>query len=258
MFSGYVEVWSHERRFSYQFWIPSIWLRESTLACGAASVAFQISAWKMTKIAFLRRGTERLNLWHGGGAESWEISLQRGRLSMFGADGEILGGRGDTSAKGKKSQKRFGERKLEWRSLRQWGERGVTEGAAETEIRSYFITVWTAESEAGCWKAIRKAKKERRWKAQKRLSTLGLWCRFARSQREDSSNKQMNFLIPVCNASLLWIPTDLGVCGCVWVCTVNVHLYTNQSSVVMIARTGTWDQICWLFWNLNARVSAGD
>ncbi len=53
------------------------------------------------KLHFWEAATEKLNLWHGKGTESWEISLQGERLSAFGAEWEILGGRSDTSAEEK-------------------------------------------------------------------------------------------------------------------------------------------------------------
>lgn len=55
------------------------------------------------------------------------------------------------------------------RRLRQRGERAEAEGAAETEIRSYFINVWTVKRAA----SVRNAVKEPYSQTQKTINT---WC----------------------------------------------------------------------------------
>lgn len=70
----------------------------------------------------------------------------------------------------------------------------MTEAAAETEIRSYFITVWTMEGGGGVERPSERPLWSVKSKSLKEIVNTWVCCADpVRDEGERSSNKQMNF-----------------------------------------------------------------
>lgn len=218
-------IWWHKIKF------PTLYTKHMALKvyCGlwcCISCFSDIQRKKWQRLHFREEETERLNLWHGRGTESWAISLQGEPLSLFGGWIRDSGRQRRHKCEGK-SQKRYGGKRERgnW-SGRVWGceARGVTEAAAEAEIRSYFITIWTMEDGGGVERPS-----ERPWwsvspKAWKRLSTLGCAVLAQRGSARQTNRWFFSYLCVTPKfAEDPLVPSDQGVSS---VMCVYVHFYT--------------------------------
>lgn len=128
------------------------------------------------------------------------------------------------------------ERKLVLQSLRQWGERAE---AAETEIRSYCINVWTVKRGASVRRPSGTPWRSFTPKA-KRLSTLGVLCwpiHRRTTGRTHQANKYFSYLC-VCAGVCLESPgVPTPTCGhvCIYMCAALTHIYTNVRSSLFTA-----------------------
>lgn len=249
-------IWWHKIKF------PTLYTKHMALKvyCGlwcCISCFSDIQRKKWQRLHFREEETERLNLWHGRGTESWAISLQGEPLSLFGGWIRFWEAKA-TQVRRKKSEKirrEEGERKLKWQGLRLWGERcdrGCSRGRDQVIFHHYMDNGGWGR----CGKAIRKAMMERQSKSLK--ETVNTWVCCAGPERERSSNKQMIFLIPLCDAKVCRGSPGTLRPGCEQ-CNVCVCAFLyNLATLLTVCINRKVRSFCVWLGNLNARVSVWD